>query len=133
MNHLFLPYRQAVILREQGFDSPCFAYYDEKGELFYSNPSTFDFKFTNSTTLFTLAPIYQQVIEWIEEKYGMIISVERSETYCRGYVCKVKKFVAYEGLSPACKYEGGRYGGKTLSYHKALELAIDKVLNLSCK
>lgn len=129
MNHLFLPFRQAVILKKQGFNSPCFAYYDDKGELFYSNPATFDFKFVNSTTLFTLAPIYQQVIEWIEEEYGLIISAERSETKSRGYICKVKKYKSYEGLSPVCKYEGGRYGGH-FTYHQALELAIDKAINL---
>jgi hypothetical protein len=62
MTKEFIPYEQALALKELGFDEPCFAYYkDMKGEkvLLYDS---MDFDGECS------APLYQQAFRWFREK-----------------------------------------------------------------
>jgi len=66
----FIPYEQALALKELGFDEPCFGHYWEN--LFYyetthHHPSTMP----NSPES-CLAPLYQQVFRWFREKYNFI-------------------------------------------------------------
>jgi hypothetical protein len=65
MNREFIPYEQALALKELGFDEPCFAYYkDMKGEkvLLYDS---MDFDGECNT------PLYQQAFRWFREKYNL--------------------------------------------------------------
>ena len=63
----FIPYGQALDLKELGFDEPCFMYYTDKGELYKSN-------------LYGIsAPLYQQAFRWFREKYGLVGWVEGNE------------------------------------------------------
>jgi len=65
----FIPYEQALALKELGFDEPCFGHYWEN--LFYyetthHHPSTMP----NSPES-CLAPLYQQAFRWFREKYNL--------------------------------------------------------------
>ncbi len=65
MNKEFIPYEQALALKELEFDEPCFGYYkDMKGEkvLLYD---TMDFDGECNT------PLYQQAFRWFREKYNL--------------------------------------------------------------
>lgn len=65
MKKEFIPYEQALELKELGFDEPCLDCYNHKGNLWgmrLDQQSTVD----NAC----LAPIYQQAFRWIREKYG---------------------------------------------------------------
>jgi len=69
MTKEFIPYQQALTLKELGFDEPCFAYYkDMKGEkvLLYDS---MDFDGECS------APLYQQAFRWFREKYNIIPNI----------------------------------------------------------
>jgi hypothetical protein len=58
MEKEFVPYQQALELKELGFDEPCLMYYTDNGELYKSN-------------LYGIsAPLYQQVFRWFREKYN---------------------------------------------------------------
>ena len=69
MKKEFIPYEQALDLKQLGFDESCFLCYSKEGEL--SNAMTL-----NKTELndigFILAPIYQQAFKFFREKYGLI-------------------------------------------------------------
>ncbi len=66
MNKEFIPYEQALILKELGFDDNCFAYY-ELGTLIYSNNPTQNKELIcNCTT-----PLYQQAFRWFRENYNL--------------------------------------------------------------
>jgi len=60
MNKEFIPYEQALELKELGFDEPCFGCYDEK---YYTN--------SKEDTWNCSAPLYQQAFRWFREKYGL--------------------------------------------------------------
>jgi hypothetical protein len=65
MENEFVSYKQAVALKELGFNKPCLAYWNyHTQELNYnSHPSTF-----HSEDVIQL-PLKQQVLRWFREKY----------------------------------------------------------------
>ena len=81
MEKEFIPYEQALDLKELGFDEMCFGWYHHKlivGNDFY----ILEFeKSKNDETWLTgkhcSAPLYQQVFRWFREKYGIF-----SSTWC---------------------------------------------------
>ena len=95
MNKEFIPYEQAVELKELGFDEPCFTSYDDEKHL--RNPfdypnsehhtnrryiyDTKNFVYNSELTIenfnaakhlykqFIAAPLYQQAFRWFRENY----------------------------------------------------------------
>jgi hypothetical protein len=71
MNKEFIPYDQALALKELGFDEPCFRWYDERWgddlqqDKFNTNKDLF------MTDLDCSAPLYQQVFRWFRENHGL--------------------------------------------------------------
>ena len=75
MEKNFIKYEAAKELKRLGFNIPCFGYFlkDNLNLGEYSNYLSYD----NSLKLNEYpAPIYQQVIDWFEEKYQLEILVE---------------------------------------------------------
>jgi len=76
MNKEFIPYEQALELKELGFDEPCFGYYytlDGKDWKF-ADDKQYDSldEFYNIGSKFTIsAPLYQQVFRFFREKYEL--------------------------------------------------------------
>jgi hypothetical protein len=67
-NKYFIPYEQALELKELGFDEKCLAYYNI--DPIFSKPfilieESFDYKWCLP------APLYQQVFRWFREKYEL--------------------------------------------------------------
>jgi hypothetical protein len=80
MENLFIPYEQALILKEFGFDEPCFRFknnisniVEEKGWLNW-----------NEVEKFVSLPLYQQAFKFFREKYNI-------DCYIRG-----RKSMSYE-------------------------------------
>jgi hypothetical protein len=71
MNKEFIPYKQALALKELGFDEPCFGIHYNEG----LNPSFMvasqygEHGATANGGI--LAPLYQQAFRWFREKYGL--------------------------------------------------------------
>ena len=59
MTREFVPYEQALALKELGFDEPCLMYYDYSWTLVESG--VYECK----------ALLYQQAFRWFREKYGL--------------------------------------------------------------
>ena len=66
MEKEFVPYEQALALKELGFDEPCLGYYDDDFELFLLK------YFNYNSTKAVSAPLYQQAFRWFREKYHII-------------------------------------------------------------
>jgi hypothetical protein len=74
MEKEFVPYEQALALKELGFDEPCFGYYIS---VQVRNPFLVIEKvFDTQGGYFTFAPLYQQAFRWFRDKYGLIGWVE---------------------------------------------------------
>jgi hypothetical protein len=78
MNKEFIPYEQALALKELGFDEPCFGCYDEKG-VFGLTVMSIKQYYTNSKedTWNCSAPLYQQAFRWFREKHGICSWIQR--------------------------------------------------------
>ena len=71
MEKEFVPYEQALALKELGFDKPCFNYYDgskNKNSINLGNGYVTKYMVSDS---FTIAPLYQQAFRWFREKYKL--------------------------------------------------------------
>ena len=70
MEKEFVPYKEAVALKELGFDEECFGYYDiDKG---YTNGYAFCYSDVKSQLKNGCsAPLYQQAFRWLHEKLNM--------------------------------------------------------------
>ena len=70
MNKEFIPYEEALALKELGFDEPCLGFYDDqlnKDNSFYLNDS-FN---KNGRFIYTSTPLYQQAFRWFREKHNL--------------------------------------------------------------
>ena len=74
----FIPYEQALALKELGFDEPCFAYY---GEINGGEIELFLKKEFNSETPFVLAPTFSQAFRFFREKYNIYASYGITNDY----------------------------------------------------
>jgi hypothetical protein len=91
MNREFIPYEQAIELKELGFDEECLAIYNINEELetgYYQNKYVI------------AAPLYQQAFRWFREKYDLFISIMHYEN---GYsINDLRRFDIYEEAELAC-------------------------------
>ena len=77
MTKEFIPYEQALALKELGFDEPCFGYYDNTGKLFFNTngqPVGKDWVWEGNQIVPTdmvLAPTFSQAFRWFRTKYGL--------------------------------------------------------------
>ncbi len=70
MEKEFVPYEQALALKELGFDEPCFGFYNNAdGNVWIKH--TVDESIKSIYTGDFEAPLYQQAFRWFREKYGL--------------------------------------------------------------
>ena len=70
MKNEFIPYEQALALKELGFDEPCFKKYI--AGCLWSSPTTHEtYQKIHPNSSDSLAPLYQQAFRWFREKYGL--------------------------------------------------------------
>jgi hypothetical protein len=75
MNKEFVPYEQALALKELGLDEPCFGYYD-KIQIFH----LCSFENMNDRG-FVSAPTFSQAFRWFREKYKIFSSIMTEYSY----------------------------------------------------
>jgi antitoxin component YwqK of YwqJK toxin-antitoxin module len=74
MKNEFIPYEQALALKELGFDEQCFSFYNANGELYESEGY---YRYSHNVHKDeVIAPIYQQAFRWFREKYNLKYWVE---------------------------------------------------------
>ena len=81
MNKEFIPYEQALALKELGFNEPCFGYYIETKEWI---PASYSFEGTeypfNSIWPYPTSPTYSQAFRWFREKHNLYPSIISYDT-----------------------------------------------------
>ena len=74
MNKEFIPYEQALALKELGFDEPCMAIYYSKDKSFswhHHKDHTNDEPALDSGEFNISAPLYQQAFRWFRDKHDL--------------------------------------------------------------
>ena len=127
MNKEFIPYKQALSLKELGFDEPCFKFFDLNNELEIFETNMFDEDKINSKLpnmndflyddelpefYFCTAPLYQQAFRWFREKYQLDSSIALVANGYGFYIHKNKNYtnkgesygmyITYEEAELAC-------------------------------
>ena len=74
MNKEFIPYQQALELKELGFDEKCYRGYDKNEMLFYSEQEN-GHELNYNVGMNVSAPLYQQAFRWFREKYNFRYSI----------------------------------------------------------
>ena len=77
MKNEFIPYQQALDLKELGFDEPCFGIWMERGnkhDVMYVAKQEDAWMAEQNDGI--LAPLYQQAFRWFREKYGLVIVIK---------------------------------------------------------
>ncbi len=78
MEKEFIPYEQALALKELGFDEECLGTYYEEDKSFYINGVSYSNSyFTKAQELIPehptiTTPLYQQAFRWFREKYEIV-------------------------------------------------------------
>ena len=71
MEKEFIPYEQALALKELGFDEPCFGYYFNKQLSFGARTSYGEV---------VEAPLYQQAFRWFRENFGILVIIDMQKS-----------------------------------------------------
>jgi hypothetical protein len=79
MKNEFIPFQQALELKELGFNEPCF------GKIYADGGSEqLSYPYKNSDQIGKVtscsAPLYQQAFRWFREKYGIHITPNKFDT-----------------------------------------------------
>jgi hypothetical protein len=85
MEKEFVPYKIALVLKELGFDEPCFGYYSNSkehlGEIWYEMPNKGQDYIPVGDIL---APLKSQFFKWVREKYKISGT---PQYFTGGYYC----------------------------------------------
>ena len=76
MTKEFVPYEQALALKELGFDEPCIGWYNP--QVNYKKVTTdryWAFHLTGEWENFKPSPLYQQAFKWFREKHGVYTEI----------------------------------------------------------
>jgi hypothetical protein len=105
MNKEFIPYQEALELKELGFDEPCFGAFIGKEFKFFDFSNDLN-GYVNDKNLIIGAPTYSQAFRWFREKYRKVdypeFDYDEQKWHChsdyKGYVL----FNTYEEAELEC-------------------------------
>jgi hypothetical protein len=127
MKKEFIPYEQALALKELGFDEPCFGYYFYNGSF-----KEWTLNIDNESDEYTIviqAPTYSQAFRWFREKHNILATVYSNAS---GYLYEWSDNVGgtHRGWSD---YEGPNDSGVWNTYEEAELACLKKLIELSTK
>ena len=124
MKNEFIPYEQALALKELGFDEPCFGWFDTG----YLRVGCFESEYVQGLGDLP-APLYQQAFRWFREKHNILATVYSNAS---GYLYEWSDNVGgtHRGWS---NDEGPNNGGVWDTYEEAELACHKKLIELSTK
>ena len=76
----FVPYEQALALKELGFDEVCFGRFSNEGDLLIAHTEKYIISNgVNRSEFFTQAPLYQQCFRWFREKHDLHVHIRKED------------------------------------------------------
>jgi hypothetical protein len=120
MTKEFIPYEQALALKELGFDEPCFGYYNIDPQL--KNPA-FNMVKPFEHIWCLPAPLYQQAFRWFREKYGLYYLIK---VFKDDYGELIFDYVILEDSSDTESYDDEPY----TTYEEAELACLNKLIKI---
>jgi hypothetical protein len=115
MEKQFVPYDLALKLKEKGFNEKCLGYY-QNNELIITNITFYEIEKHN---LGILAPLWQQVIDWLRIKYTIDLFVRQITKDGRAYF-KITKIDTEDKIKGYSNF----YDTVNIALNKAIERAL---------
>lgn len=138
MKNLFVPYQLALLAKQKSFDEECIYYYDANGKLcnlVHYKKGLF-VSLNNSDNKFTMAPMHQQMVDWLRDQKRIIVCVELDQTSDMKFVIELYRYLTIEEMnSPKYAKQETRFErldvplekwGYYRDYYKALNTAIEE-------
>ncbi len=105
----FVPYEEALALKELGFNETCFTFYTDEQELYNSEGWGYN-QGKNVLGDEVVAPLYQQAFRWFREEYNWMGWIDQGFTNTFRYnICEnnesvlgLEGFETYEDAELAC-------------------------------
>jgi len=130
MTKEFIPYQQALALKELGFDEPCLAYWynetptNSQGQclVYYKKPWDNQKIIRGIIRDYYYAPLYQQAFRWFREKYEL-----------HSYIHADYSWNISGGIWDLNGYKGSRYDWDSeayLSYEEAEQACLDRLIEI---
>jgi len=80
MEKEFIPYAEALALKELGFDEPCLTWWNKKEFVYPYWEREFGYNYESGIAKdCVLSPLYQQAFRWFREKHDMCSFIQRFE------------------------------------------------------
>lgn len=125
MQKEFIPYEQALELKELGFDEQCFSFYDTNGEL-YESEGYYKIGY-NVQYNEVIAPLYQQAFRWFRENYNLLGGVYSNAS---GWLWEIHDNIGGTHRF-GCDYEGDcEHSGTYTSFDKAELACLKKLIEI---
>ena len=106
MEKEFIPYEQALELKELGFDEECFGEYFQIGHHFGQLVTSNEELDIQLTSIFECgAPLYQQVFRWFREKFGIDVFPCKTNNYYFAIYINDELYVESNGIKPLIEGE----------------------------
>jgi hypothetical protein len=91
MEKEFVPYQQALDLKELGFDEPCFAAYEDKKWQLGEVKNSMSYELCLKTDVFPV-PTFSQAFRWFREKYNLHSEILLDQTTQPKYCFEINKY-----------------------------------------
>ena len=122
MKNEFLPYDRALKLKQLGFDEPCFARFNNDGDLLIAHTEKYIIdNGVDRSEFFTLAPLFQQASRWFREIHGL-------DSFCRQQTTNGHSYWKISKLNTQDKVLG--YSNFTNTYEEAELACLDKLIEI---
>jgi hypothetical protein len=120
----FVPYKQALALKELGFDEPCNTCYDKLEMVASCGVNVFDYKNYNTSGYIVSRPTFSQAFRWFRYKYW----------YTALILCDSFQIVMQLSTSKTLDSKTGEYTNNysTQTYHKEVGLKSHDEAELEC-
>jgi len=122
MEEYFVTYKQALALKELGYNEPCWCYF--VNDVFFDSmfPKDYDyFEHMNKKMVYTLAPLKSQAFKWFRDKGFDFATLEK-------YKDKGKFYGGY--INKPDERFGHSFGSNFKTYEEAESACIDKLIEL---
>lgn len=123
MNKQFVNYKIALALKELGFEEECLGKFVNNSGMVHTLHYGTSGSNVQSESI-TLAPLYQQVIDWFREKHNICIEILSFDTETILYDPIVRQLINGEWSDEYPEYDSQD------NYYTARELAIQKAIEI---
>ena len=95
MESEFVPYEEALELKELGYDKPCLGFYgggfEESKRIFELNDNSDSNRFRKNRGL--KAPLYPQAFRWFRDKHQLFYEIQVDQTSYPKYCFEIHEFI----------------------------------------